>query len=114
MGTQTKIKVTDFFKILGNHLGTAFKIMLEDSYDEKDLNEAIKSLEKEDPTSKEYLSKFKEVAELSEKALKKEEERFDNSPRLEDKIGNEKVNVDIEAAKKSGKAVEMEDKQRIR
>ena len=114
MGTQTKIRVTDFFKILGNHLGTAVKTMLEDSYDENDLSEAIKSLEREDPTSKEYLNKFKEVAGLSEKSLKKEEERFDNSLRLEDKIGNEKIKVDIKAAEKSEKIVEMEDRQRIR
>lgn len=90
----------------------AFVVMLDNSYDEENLDEAIKSLEKEDPTSKEYLAKFKEVADLAEKALKKEEERFDNTPRLEDKIGKEKVKV--KAAKKSEKTVEKEDRQRIR
>ena len=114
MGTQTKTKVTEFFKILGNHLGDAFKTMLADPYDENDLNEAIKSLENEYPSSKEYLNKFKEVADLAEKALKKEEERFDNIPRLEDKIEKDKVKLDVKTTEKSEKSIEMEDRQRIR
>lgn len=115
MGTQTNIKATELFRILGNHLGTTFKKMLENPYDENNLDEAIKALEAKDPTSKEFLNKFKEVAELSEKALRKEEERFDNSLRLEDKIGNEKVEVDIKkAVEKSEKTVKMENRQKIK
>ena len=93
----------------------AFVAMRGNAYDENDLDEAIESLKKEDPTSVKYLDDFREIAELTEKDLaKKAEKMFDKSPRLEDKIGKEKAKVDVEVAKKSDKVIEKEDRQRIR
>ena len=91
------------------------------AYDEDDkeyLNEVIDDAIKENPEDLEgakNLRNFKEIAVLTYKDLEQNAEKmFDKSPRLEDKIEKEKAKVDVEAAKKSSKAIEKEDRQRIR
>ena len=95
MGTQTRINVIDFFKILGNHLGNAIKAISENDID--------------------IDNNLEEIKELMDKDLEQQAEaRFGNNHnKLNDEIGEDgRVSVDFASAKELNEKDQKEEREK--